>query len=172
MGGVIGGVLGKKARKKEASRLQANAERSAAIVEPFVQSGVKASGAVAGALGLEGGENQDVAFQNFLNSTGFRSQVREGTEAITGNAATRGLLQSGATLKGVSAFGQEKAQGGFSNFLANLQNVATRGANAGVQQASGLQQAGAASARTRREGQDQLISGIGQTAQSIFGSVF
>lgn len=172
MGGIVGGILGKKSAKKEASNVRAAAERSAKIVEPFVKTGVQASGAVAGALGLEGGAEQDVAFQNFLGSTGFRSQVKAGTEAITGNAAARGLLQSGATLKGITTFGQEKAQAGFSNFLANLQQTAGRGASAGVGQAQQLQQAGVQSAAAIREGQDRLISGIGQTAQSVFGSIF
>lgn len=173
MGSIVKGILGKSSGKKEAATIAGATDRAVAIVEPFVQTGVQASGAVAGALGLEGGAGQDAAFQNFLNSTGFRSEVRQGVNAITGNQAARGLLQSGATLKRITTFAQDKAQAGFSNFLSNLQTVATRGANAGVGQATNITQGFTNAAGARRAGDDAFAAGIaGGVDQGIQTAAF
>lgn len=91
----------------------------------------------------QGGGGADSAFQNFLGSTGFQSQLDAGTEAITGNAAASGLLQSGSTLEGVNRFGQELAKQEFNNFLTQLQGLREGGIQAG-----------------------QLVSGAGQTSRS------
>lgn len=87
-----------------------------------LNTGNAASGNIAALLGLGGdiaGQNQ--AFQNFRNSTGYQFGLDAGSKAITGNAATRGLLNSGSTLKALNSFGQNYANTQFQNYLNPLQ---------------------------------------------------
>lgn len=70
------------------------------------------------------------AFKNYLNSTGYNFQLQQGTNAITGNAAAKGLLNSGATAKALTTYGQNLASTTFNNYLSQL------GANAGQQGAA------------------------------------
>lgn len=102
------------------------------------------SNALAGLLGIGGDPAAaSAAFDNFRNSTGYQFQLGEGMNAITSNAATRGLLNSGATVKAAQQYGQNLASNYFSNYLSQLGGLGTMGLQAG-----------------------QLISGAGQTSQS------
>jgi hypothetical protein len=78
------------------------------------------------------------AFQNYLNSTGYQFRLGQGMDAITGNAATKGLLNSGATLKGLNTYGQNMASQEFGNYLNQVGQLAQGGLGA----ASVLAQAG------------------------------
>jgi len=57
------------------------------------------------------------AFENYQNSTGFQFRMGQGMNAITGNAASRGLLNSGATLQGLNDYGQGMGSQEFGNFM-------------------------------------------------------
>jgi hypothetical protein len=96
------------------------------------------------------------AFQNYLNSTGYKFQLEEGQKAVTTNAATRGVLNSGATLKALTQYGQNLASTTFNNYLNQLGSLAGQGIQAGqlvggAAQGAGTQtaayQAGAGEAR-------------------------
>jgi hypothetical protein len=111
---------------------------------PTVQQGVGAGGIFANALGLgDDPEAASAAFKQFQNSAGFDWMLDQGTRAITGSGAARGLMQSGATLKALTKYGQGLGQQYFDNWLSSVGNVADRGLNAG-----------------------QLIAGAGQQSQS------
>lgn len=72
------------------------------------------------------------AFDNYLNSTGYQFQKQQGVGAITGNAASRGLLNSGSTAKALDKYGQGVGAQGFSNYLDQLGNLDTaQGTTAG-----------------------------------------
>lgn len=165
VGGLVGGLLSKKSGGRQSRDILAAGRAGAEQFAPFQEAGVSANADILGAL--QGSAGSDQAFQNFLNSTGFQSQLSAGSQAITGNAATEGLLNSGATLKRLNTFGQDLAQGGFQNFLGNLGNVAQRG----IQGAAGASQAlvgsgtnAAAAAAGGRQGQQ---AGFGQALGGI-----
>lgn len=118
------------------------------------------SGAVAGqtgALGAQAGTDSAVnglltsdgvnnpAYQNYLKSTGYNFQLQQGSNAITGNAAAKGMLNSGATGKALTTYGQNLASTTFNNYLGQMTNLANlQGANAsgyGQQATTGLQAA-------------------------------
>ena len=145
-----------------------NAFTAAGELEQFAGAGEQATQGILGGLGFGDTEATDAAFQNFLNSTGFRSQLAAGSEAITGNQAAQGLLNSGSTLKRLTRFGQDLGQQGFSNFLGNLGGVANRGLTAAGGQASAISGSGQAAAAARRRGDEAFSSGIGQAAQGGF----
>lgn len=212
IGGVVGGLFSKKKGKRQAEALKASGAEGAAIAEaggseaariaeaggaeaaarfdPFATAGGTANQGVLDALGFGAPGAGDAAFQNFLQSTGFQSQLQAGSQAITGNQAAAGLLNSGSTLKRLTRFGQDLGQQGFSNFLGNLGGVADRGlsavsgqagqigaasrAGAGEVGASGragaaaVSGAGQAAADARARGDEGFASGIGQAAGGVF----
>ena len=168
IGGIVGGILGKKSGKRQARALRETGAEAAGLLDPFATAGEQATQAQLGGLGFGDTAQTDAAFQNFLNSTGFRSQLAAGSEAITGNQAARGLLNSGATLKRLTRFGQDLGQQGFTNFLGQLGNVAGRGLTAAGGQATALTRTGEAAAEARRSGDAAFSSGIGQASQGAF----
>ena len=99
--------------------------------QPAAQQGVGAQNFIAQLLGLQGGDEANQGFQNYLNSSNYKFQLGEGMKALTSNNATKGLLNSGAALKGAQSFGQNLASTGFNNFLSQLGNVAQLGQGAG-----------------------------------------
>ena len=186
---IVGGLFSKKAKDKQAKEARAAADRSAGIAtaggeraagffDPFAEAGGAASQAQADLLGLGDQAAGDEAFRRFQESSGFQSQLRAGSEAITGSQAARGLLSSGSTLKRLSTFGQDLAQQGFSSFLGQLGGVAQRGLGAAQGQAQAIRGstsqaagiiggAGQESARLRGQGRGDVLGGFGQAVQSF-----
>jgi hypothetical protein len=74
-------------------------------------------------------------FDAFRNSTGYDFRLNEGSRAITNSQAARGMLNSGATLKGLTRFGQNIASDEFNNYLNSLLGQQSLGANAASAQA-------------------------------------
>lgn len=87
------------------------------------------------------------AFNNYLNSTGYQFRFGQGMDAINSNAAARGMLNSGATLKGLQTFGQGIASQEYQNYLnqlSNMNNILGGTATAGQQQLGSVATAGTA----------------------------
>lgn len=88
--------------------------------------------------GVPGGGGGTNALADFFASPDYQFRLQQGLSGITGNAAARGMLQSGATLKGITDYSGNLAAGELGNWrnglfnLAGLGQVATnQGANAG-----------------------------------------
>lgn len=134
VGGLIGGVgslLGGKSAKSNDltgyNYLRGDAANQAAqgSVAPAIGSQTAALGKEGGLADtasslLTGGTAGNAAFNNYLNSTGYKFQMDQGTRAITGNAASRGLLGSGGTAKALTQYGQGLAGNYFNNYLGQL----------------------------------------------------
>lgn len=80
---------------------------------------------------LNGGQGSQDAFNNYLNSTGYKAQMQAGDQAITGSAAAKGILNSGSAAKALTTFGQNLAQTGYNNYLSQLGNASQLGLQAG-----------------------------------------
>lgn len=108
------------------------------------QTGLNGTNALSALLGLSGDPSkyQD-AFNNYKDSTGYDFMFDEGQRAINGNAAAKGSLQSGATLKALNQYGTNIASTYYNNYLDRLLGLSDSGYKAG-----------------------SLISGAGGTAQS------
>lgn len=110
-------------------------------VQGYVNQGSQAiagqgntEGSIAGLLGQgpNSAANQ-AAFNNYLGSTGYQFQLGQGTQAINSNAASRGLLQSGANAKALEGYGQNLASTTFNNYLSQLGGLgALQGQTAGI----------------------------------------
>ena len=131
--GVASGIMGMNAGNEAAKQsmtgfnyLTSGAGSKAAST--LIDNGTTASngqtatqGAIAGLLGQgpNSAANQ-AAFNNYLGSTGYQFQLGQGTQAIDSNAASRGLLQSGANAKALAGYGQNLASTTFNNYLSQL----------------------------------------------------
>jgi len=68
-------------------------------------------------LGLGQGGN---GLADFLGSTGYKFNLQTGSDAAASNAASRGLLNSGSTLKALDQYGQQLGQTYGQAYLSNL----------------------------------------------------
>lgn len=83
-------------------------------------------------------EAADPRFAGFFESPDYAYRVQEGTSAISQNAASRGLLDSGATGKALIDYGQKTGSAEFSNWYNRLAAAAGVGQAATVQSGSAL----------------------------------
>src|ERR1700761_7557284 len=137
MGDILGGLIG-----GTGSLAGAQAGSKAALTgfnylsnnpteQQYISNGGAANSAQAQLLGLApmtaGTQN---GFNNYLNSTGYNFQLQQGQNAISGNAASRGILNSGATAKGLTQFGQNLGSSYFNNYLNQLGGLSSGGQTA------------------------------------------
>jgi len=110
-----------------------------ATLSPFVNNGTAASNAYNALLGLpgaNGGANDNLpgaqqAYNTFLNSDGYQFRTNEGMKALNTGYAARGLIQSGAAMKGINSWAQGNASDEFSKYLGQLGNQQAVGLSAG-----------------------------------------
>jgi len=158
----------------------------AANANTFINNGTSASneqrglqGSIAGLLGQGPTSGADqAAFNNYLNSTAYKFQLQQGTQGINANAATRGLLDSGANAKALETYGQNLGGTTFNNYLSQLGGLnAAYGAtaNAGETMLNDIGQAGTAggqgAANALSNGANAMGNGIA-TAAGTAGNFF
>lgn len=120
------GIFGsKKSEQKNTTSTTSNA------ANPFLQSVlnpvVSSVGGVSNMLNsiLGGG------FQGYKDAAGFDWATKQGSQGILGNAAARGMLNSGATGKALMKYGNDQANTYLQNYLGNLFQQGTLGLGAG-----------------------------------------
>lgn len=107
-------------------------------IAPYNQSGQQAMGTYNALIGLGTPEQQATAsgqFDNYLKNFGFDQELSQGSRAITGNQAAKGLLGSGSTLKGLQRYGlglRDQYRGNFLNLLGNQQALGLNAAGIGA----------------------------------------
>ena len=90
---------------------------------PTINNGGNAGNQLANLLGLNGAQGQNAGFNNWRDSTGYQFGLNQGVGSIVGNAATNGLLNSGATAKAVDTYGQNYANTQYGNYTNQLQQL-------------------------------------------------
>jgi hypothetical protein len=106
---------------------------------PFLQGALgttvtgasQGSTAVGNLLGLNGSDNQDAGFQKFKDSSGYNFIQQQGVDGITGNAAAKGSLGSGSTLKALSSYSSGLASSFLDKYLSQLMSLSNNGLQAG-----------------------------------------
>lgn len=105
-----------KATKQAAKAQTAALAQQAALAKPYVDAGANAL-----AQYQKLAPYQKFGMAQFEADPGYQFRMAEGVKALERSAAARGLLQSGATLKGITQFGQDTAsaeyQNAFSRYL-------------------------------------------------------
>lgn len=128
----------KSAAKSQADATAANAKiqqeqtaRNTALLQPFVDDGRGANDVLGGLLGLSGDPNKaHEALDTFLGSTNYGFVFDQGQRAVTGSAAARGMLGSGATLKALQDRGQNTARSYIGDYMDRLTARVGTGINA------------------------------------------
>ena len=87
--------------------------------------------AIRALLGLDGGTAQDEGFQKFKDSSGYDFIRNEGIRGIDASNASKGLLNSGSALKGISSYSSGLAQNFLNSYLAQLQGLSNTGIQSG-----------------------------------------
>lgn len=129
----------------------------------FADTAGKSNDALAALLGIGGDPAaSEAAFNNYLGSSGYDFALDQGTRAITGSNAAKGLLKSGATLKALNSFGQGLAAQRFDNYLDKLGALTGQGLSAG----SLIAQAG-----QRSEGTSQSKGNSSRGFGGILGAI-
>lgn len=67
----------------------------------------------------------------FANSGGFKFLMDQGTQDVNSNMASRGLLNSGADMKGLEDYRSGQAQTFLNNYLNQVNNMGQLGVGAG-----------------------------------------
>lgn len=76
--------------------------------------------------------NPQTAMNNFANSAGMQFQLQQGTNALNNLYAAKGLVQSGAAMKGIQNYGQQTAlQNYFMPYMSMLSGLSGQGLSAG-----------------------------------------
>lgn len=139
----MGSIFGKKPKSTQSSTSQSTQSSDSHSFNnawPQLQqqfSGVAgqagtATNALSALLGLGGDPSaQQGAFDNWRNNTGYQFGLDQGTQAITGGAASKGLLNSGSTAKALTQFGQDYASTKYGDYLNQLSGLANQGLQAG-----------------------------------------
>lgn len=177
-GSLIGGSMQAKSEKQAADKAAATSRlgfdylTGSPIGKQYLPTGANANAMQAALLGVGGDPAAaNNAFQNYQNSTGYQFQLGEGQRAITSNNAAKGLLNSGATLKALTKYGQGLASSTFNNYLQQLGGLSAQGLAAGGTIGGAGSQAGAAGANAIAQGYGNAASTTGSMYGNAFGAI-
>lgn len=166
IGGFIGGVGsllgGSSAKKNDLTGFNYLTGKSG--VGGVVNNGAAANSAESSLLTGAGTPQQKQAFGNYLDSTGYNFQKQQGTGAITGSAASRGLLNSGATGKALESFGTNLANTTFNNYLGQLSGLTGQGLTASGQIGQAGTTGGVNAGSDNGNGISNFFSSVGKVA--------
>lgn len=150
--------------------------------DPYVNAGNSALERLTAGLGLGG--NQEAFTQAYRGLPGYQAGLQTGSNAITTNAAARGMLHSGSALKALQKYGSDYEDRRVGDYMQRLAGLAGAGQTATGQQVgtigTGLQgQLGTRqsayggmmqSAGTLGQGQIAGANAEAQGAQNIFNA--
>lgn len=119
--------------QKKAAQLATQTEQNmfnqaAGYEKPFIDQGQQAYGTLNDLLGVGG--NSDTMQKTLEGLPGYQFTLGQGLKSVQNSAAARGLGDSGAALKGAATYATGLANSNYSNYVTQLQNSATTGANA------------------------------------------
>lgn len=170
----MGKVFGKAAKSTQTSESQSQSEsKNLAFpflqesLSPFIGQAQQAGASMANMLGLNGAQPQSDAFDAWRGSTGYNFGLNQGMGAITGGAATKGLLNSGSTLKALNEYGQNFANTQYGNYVDQLMGLI----NPGLQGANTIANAGQVSNSTSTSTSTGTSKGPTKGFGGVVGSV-
>jgi hypothetical protein len=158
------------ADKANATQQQGLAQ-SRADLAPWTTAGGAAIPAVQDASGLNGQPGYDAAMAGFHTSPGYQFQLDQGLRAIDAGAASKGILNSGATLKAEQTFGTGLADKEFTDYYNRLFDLSKLGESAAAGSASATADASKGMAQTDLSEGSALSSIYGNAAKGVGDSV-
>lgn len=164
----MGSVFGKAAKSTNTSEASSSNQAFPFLqgaLSPFIGQAQQAGGQMANMLGLNGAQAQSGAFDAWKGSTGYQAGLDQGLDAVTGTAASKGLLNSGSALKALTQFGQDYASSKYGDYMTQLQNLI----NPGMQAAGTIAGAGQVSKSTSSGVSKGPTQGFGSVVGSVLG---
>ena len=169
--GIAGSVIQSKAvgdaSDKAIGAQQQGLAQSRADLAPWTTAGGAAIPAVQDAAGLNGQPGYDAAMAGFHTSPGYQFQLDQGLRAVDAGAASKGILNSGATLKAEQTFGTGLADKEFTDYYNRLFDLSKLGESAAAGSASATADASKGEAQTDLSQGSALSSIYGNTASGI-----
>lgn len=123
MGGIISSLFGGSQQKEN----QSSSNRAFDLLSNPLQSEVQGGSNVFNQLTSTLGQG----FDAYKKNAGYDFALNRGNDAITGNAAAHGLLNSGSTDKALATFETGLGSQTYNNYLDRLQGAAGIGNQAG-----------------------------------------
>ena len=120
----MGGESAKRSQKKSLKEQRRQFNLINEQLAPFREAGLG---------GLQGVQDLLRDPSSITETPGYQFQLQQGQEAITGRAAAGGTLQSGATLKDLTKFGQGLASSTYQQQINNQMGLANLGASSATQ---------------------------------------
>jgi hypothetical protein len=170
VGGIAGGLLQGSAASKAAAQAQKQFEQQRADLAPYRTAGLAPLQAQTDLLGLNGPDAAAAAMANYQTSPGYTWQMEQGLRGVDAGAAARGMLRSGATIKGEEQFAQGLANSDFGTYYNRLMGLTTLGANAaagGAQTAQGAANAAMQTGSNQASIYGNMFGGLGGTANTL-----
>lgn len=127
----------------------------------------------AGSAGLGQGDfNKKFTLADFEQDPGYQFRLNEGTKALQASAAARGGLNSGATLKALTRYGQDYGSSEYDKAYSRYNNDQTSRFNrlssiAGIGQTANNTMANAGTNYANNVSQNQMAAGNAQAAGTV-----
>lgn len=141
MQGIFGGSRSKQKSQQQSQSTSQNLSSSWNDAYPFIKdkfsgsvdTGLRSQDFIARLLGLGGNAQADEAFDRYKDSAGYDFIMDSGVRAVDSSAASKGALNSGATLKALQDRGQATGSQFFNAYLDRLLGLSGQGlAGAGL----------------------------------------
>lgn len=140
-------------------------------MRPYREQGALAYDKLNRLLGLSGADAQQGEFNAFRTDPGYQWQVNEGIRALDQGAAAGGMLDSGQQRKAEIAYGSNRADQSFNQYVNRLYQMSTIGQNAAAGTAANAMTTGTSMANTAL-GEGTAMSNIyGNAAKGIGSAV-
>lgn len=168
MGKVFKTLFGGSSSKAESGNKNLQAVNAGA--QPAIDRGNAAGDMLAAMLGFGGDDAAaTAATERLADSTGMNFIRDQGSRAVTGNTAAKGLLGSGGTLRRLTEFGQESGD----RFMSNLMNMMTKQQDVGTQNLGIMSGAGqySNSSSESKPGMSGLLGGLMSGGASMLGGL-
>jgi hypothetical protein len=161
----------KDASGKAIDAQQAAEEEARGDLAPWRDTGGTADTATADILGLNGPDAATAAMGRYTTSPGYQWQLGQGLRAIDAGAASKGILDSGATLKAEETFGQGLANQDFGTYYNRLFDLSKLGEAAGAKSADQSITTGTGIAQTDLSAGSAMSNIIGNAASGVGNAI-
>jgi hypothetical protein len=111
------------------------------------------------------------AMQDFKAAPDYQIAMREGVDALDNSAAARGMLKSGAAIKGVMEYGSDLGTRKLDSYLSRLMQIAGGGQSAAAGQGAAAMSTGRSLADTYLGQGEAEASGIIGGGNALSGGI-
>lgn len=119
------GVAGSlSAKKGQSGAISTGQQQANAVLQPYVDTGENALTQYANITGVNGPDAATKATADFTASPGYQWQLGQGERAVDAGAAAKGMLRSGATMKGETDYAEGLAKQDFGSYVSRLNDLA------------------------------------------------